>query len=316
MPPSQKSRGYMVTLHEPRGKEFRAWETIPCLWSVGQLERCPTTLRLHIQGAVYFQNPLTIPGVKRKIGIRRVHLDPMRGTCEQAMTYCTKLETRVTGASSWTHTKGEIPVQGRRTDIIALVEYSKTHTERECWEEYPSLMIRSYKAMARFQAIMRPKQHQRPNVHVFYGPTATGKSWACMFGASNGTNGVMGERDFYVMNTPSSAQQTPWVDGYSGEEDVVLEDFSGSINYRILLRMLDQYPNKMQIKGGMVEFAPVRIWISSNNHPRDWYPSEAYDGGPLKRRLEDDQTGHLMSKTVVWLDPIGLLAAPPQSPMG
>ncbi len=100
------------------------------------------------------------------------------------------------------------------------------------------------------------------------------------------------------MMTPSSPSSTPWVDGYWGQEDVVIEDFSGQIHYRILLRMLDQYPNLMQVKGSSVNFCPKRIYITSNDHPSDWYPSENYDEGPLKRRLEADGTGHLIHKIV------------------
>ncbi len=182
--------------------------------------------------------------------------------------------------------------------------YSKTHTELQCWEEYPSLMARSYHAVGRYQNLTRQIQKVRPDVHVYYGQTGTGKSRACMRGASGAEeNELYGERDFYVMNTPASASHVPWINGYAGEDDVVLEDFTNQINYRILLRMLDQYPNKMQVKGGMVEFAPKRIWISSNQHPSGWYPLEKYAEGPLHRRLEVDGTGHLYKMTKRWTIP-------------
>ncbi len=119
-------------------------------------------------------------------------------------------------------------------------------------------------------------------------------------GASQGEDGVFGSNDYFVMNTPPSASSIPWVDGYHGQEDVVIEDFAGEIYFRTLLRMLDHYPSLMQIKGSFVQWAPKRIWISSNKHPRDWYPTEGYEGGPLERRLESYSTGHIYNKSVPW----------------
>lgn len=227
----------------------------------------------------------------------------MRGTCAQAKVYCTKLETRVQGEDAWAWEKGEMPTQGARRDITELITYSKTHTELECWNEFPSLMARQYGAIRRYREVSAGTQRIRPKVMVLWGPTGTGKSYKAMMLASGGENGVFGDRDFFSMLTPSSVGSTPWVDGYDGQEWCVIEDFSGEINYRILLRMLDQYPNKMQVKGGMVEFKPVNIIISSNKHPSEWYPTESYIGGPLERRLEKDGTGMVREMTKVWEAP-------------
>lgn len=104
----------------------------------------------------------------------------------------------------------------------------------------------------------------------------------CQLGASDG-----GERDFYNMLTPANQKATVWMDGYNGEEDVVIEDYNGEINYRIFLRMLDKYANLMQVKGGTVQFSPKRIWISTNIAPRMWYPNVDihWEESPLRRRL-------------------------------
>lgn len=41
----------------------------------------------------------------------------------------------------------------------------------------------------------------------------------------------------------------------------------------------------MAVKGGFVKWVPTHIWISSNLHPRAWYPDEIWDESPLRRRL-------------------------------
>ncbi len=72
---------------------------------------------------------------------------------------------------------------------------------------------------------------------------------------------------------------------------MIIEDMGiDGIPYRQMLRMLDRWSNRMEFKGGSVEFSPKKIWITSNIHPRDWYPQdEVADGwgkGPLARRID------------------------------
>lgn len=186
-----------------------------------------------------------------------------------------------------------MPLQGTRTDIAEVMTYAKEHTESQCWEKYPVFMFRYSRNILRYKAAIVTKQKARPQVTVFWGKTGTGKSWKAMMMASNGEDDIFGTREFWTMSTPTSSTNIPWIDGYVGEEDVIIEDFAGEIYYRILLRMLDQYQNTMQVKGGMAEFSPKRIWITSNVHPKDWYIKEAWEGGPLHRRLVLDSTGSI-----------------------
>lgn len=298
-----KSRGWMFTIF-PTPTNLTAIDTalklIPCEWIVYQTEVSPKTKKLHFQGAIYFKTPRTLGGTKKRFLDPKVHLDAMKGTCTQALTYCTKTETRATGVRFLTYQHGQLPMQGVRVDLKNLLAFSKDHTELQCWEEYPLGMMKYWKAVSRFQTLNLTPQTIRPTTKVYYGPTGTGKSHACMIGASNGLLSTRGSRPYFSMLTPATAGVVPWMDGFIGQKDVVIEDFDGTINYRIFLRMLDHYPNQMQIKGGMVEFAPKRIWISSNKHPRDWYPMEKYEGGPLERRLQKDETGHIYEKTNVF----------------
>ncbi len=150
-------------------------------------------------------------------------------------------------------------------------------------------MFRGHKSVGAYKNALVRVQDTRPITKVFLGGTDTGKSWKCRelaSGAKKGPDGQVKTRPYWTMPTPPSSGHIPWIDGYNGEEDVVLEDFSGEINFRTLLRMLDTYPIPMQVKGGMVNFRPKRIYISTNVHPNMWYHDHQYLGGPLERRLE------------------------------
>lgn len=58
---------------------------------VGQLERCPSTGKLHIQAYVECKSARDL----KWYGSRGYHVEPCKGTQAQCIAYCTKEETRV-----------------------------------------------------------------------------------------------------------------------------------------------------------------------------------------------------------------------------
>jgi len=55
---------------------------------------------------------------------------------------------------------------------------------------------------------------------------------------------------------------------------VLIDDFSGAashIRLQNLLRITDRYPMSVPVKGGFVNWAAQRIYITTNIHPRAWY---------------------------------------------
>lgn len=66
---------------------------------------------------------------------------------------------------------------------------------------------------------------------------------------------------------------TKFWDGYRGHKNVVIDEFRGNIEVSHLLRWFDKYPVIVEVKGGAVVFKAQQIWITSNLHPREWYPT-------------------------------------------
>lgn len=60
--------------------------------------------------------------------------------------------------------------------------------------------------------------------------------------------------------------------GYGGQEHVIIDEFRGGIDIAHLLRWLDRYPVRVEVKGGSFPLLASRFWITSNIHPRQWYP--------------------------------------------
>jgi len=107
---------------------------------------------------------------------------------------------------------------------------------------------------------------------VFWGPTGTGKSRRAWDEAG---------QDCY-----SKDPRTKFWCGYSGQQHVIIDEFRGAIDISHLLRWIDRYPVRVEVKGGSRALLGSKFWLTSNLHPKDWYPEldhETYLA--LERRL-------------------------------
>jgi len=109
-------------------------------------------------------------------------------------------------------------------------------------------------------------------VHVFWGATGTGKSRRAWDEAG---------WDAY----PKDPRSKFW-DGYSGQSNVVIDEFRGDIDVAHLLRWFDRYPVIVEVKGSSVVFKATKIWITSNISPDAWFPLlDEQTKAALRRRL-------------------------------
>lgn len=118
---------------------------------------------------------------------------------------------------------------------------------------------------------MAVKRDWVTEVLVFWGRTGAGKTRLVHELAT----------DLYIH--PGGA----WFDGYDGQADVLFDDFGGS-DFRLpyLLKLLDRYQMTVPIKGGFVQWAPRRIFITSNIDPNNWYSGAFIEHqAALRRRI-------------------------------
>lgn len=238
----------------------------------GQQERCPESERLHIQGYVVFARKTRMGGVKTALDSRGVHLEPRRGTHEDAVEYCRKSESRV----------------GRHIFIGKHVDKRKSENELESVrkrikqgdgmldiaDDHFGLWVRYNRAFEKFKSMVVKPRDFKTEVRVYWGKSGVGKSrranWEC---GADAYRKPLGD----------------WWDGYDGQSNVIIDDFYGWIRYDELLRCLDRYSHRVPIKGGFVNFAPKLLIITSNVEPRAWYDVEKineYRFEALIRRIE------------------------------
>jgi len=284
-----RSRNWVFTLNanEALIEDF-AWlqDKIPCPigswmdsgkidYMVCQVEQ---VAHLHIQGYCQFNTPMSLTACK-KINAE-AHWEPRRGTHAQAKEYCIKEESRKNGPWELGHERNEA---GKRNDLKAIwdqVQAKKTNLE--IIEEVGPQAAKFSKQIdwLRFQKQEKESDRQLQGVRVVvvYGPTGLGKTYAAV-------NIMSKQDDYYIAECPSHKDSKLWFDGYSGQSTLILDDFAGDYcQFRYLLRLLDRYKLKVEIKGGHQWACWTTVIITSNIHPSGWY-GQGIDTAPLRRRI-------------------------------
>ncbi len=245
-------------------------------YAVWQLERAPTTGRLHYQGYVEFTKRVRISACHKLI--TECHFETRRGTAQQARDYCMKDDSRVEGP--WelgTFVPQDDRGQGKRSDLLKVKDLiDGGATDMTICDEHFTSMARNYKFFAHYRMLKSPPRNFKSQVIVLIGETGIGKSkWA-----RDNTRGDSGHGYF--------AFDGKWYDGYNGTDDVIFDDFTGWIEYNKLLRYLDAYSTKVECKSGVINFAPRRIVITSNIPEWEWYDYSKVRGSKLalERRLD------------------------------
>jgi len=234
----------------------------PCDFVVFQLEACPTTGNQHVQGYCHFANARTLSSVRKRLKDASVVIAD--GSAQQNLVYCTKAETRVPGTLPYT--RGEVPSPGARNDIADVVK-KISGAKRVNWEllidEHPTEIVRYHKGFQFVAAKTRKPRSWQTTVSVIWGPPGSGKTW-------NLARLLEGKDPFYLTKSMCSGATT-WWDRYEGQEDVVLEEFSGWLPISTLIDLINSTPVSVQVKGGTTQFVAKRIWITSNFDPTTWY---------------------------------------------
>lgn len=108
---------------------------------------------------------------------------------------------------------------------------------------------------------------------VFWGPTGTGKSHRAW--------------ELAGPNAYSKDPRTKFWCGYSNQTTVVIDEFRGGIDIAHMLRWLDKYAVRVEIKGSSVPLMATQFYITSNLRPTEWYTDvDEETQRALNRRLE------------------------------
>lgn len=89
----------------------------------------------HLQGFVQLKTRRALSAVQSLLGCGPIHLEPMRGTAQQASDYCEKAEGQEAGP--WCY--GEMVGKGKRVDLVVFLETMRSRilSPEEVEDEFP-----------------------------------------------------------------------------------------------------------------------------------------------------------------------------------
>lgn len=128
---------------------------------------------------------------------------------------------------------------------------------------------------------------RKPEVVWLYGPTGTGKTNM----ARKYFEYLQRTGDSEITNYIRTPGPIKWWDGYEGDIYTVIDDFRRNQlrdvgGFAYLLRLLDRYPVRVEIKGGSVPFVAHYIIITCPRHPEDEFTYRGIGGDA--DRIEED----------------------------
>ncbi len=266
MPRNDRRRNFTLTLYgKDRDEVIGICNREKVTYAIFGREVCPTTGRKHLQGFVRFKNGRTFAGLKQLFG-NDAHIEAAVGTPYQNYEYCSKDADFAECGQRPTDSRRRKDLDAIKEDILS----GKTIRSviPKCSNQQA---IRFAETLCKY---MEPSREEEMQVYWYYGPTGTGK-----------TRSAFAEANAQFPNDVwCSGTNIKWWDGYDGHSAVILDDLrSEDVAYQVLLRILDRYPLRVEVKGGFRQLRAAAIWITCPYSPESFFTGE--DSTQLVRRV-------------------------------
>lgn len=248
----------------------RLFETGKVSYIVGQPEVGEECGTYHFQFYVESPKRLRLRQWKRLLG-DPVSLRQRRASAEVAAEYCKKPETKAgEHYELGTISKSK---QGNRTDLqLAQQMLDEGCTMRDLSREIFPTFVKYERGLYSYMAHNAEPRRWEMEVYVLWGATGLGKTRK-VYDDADGR-----EEEVYPLAQNYNGGVV-WWDGYHGQKNILIDDFYGWLPWSYLLRLLDRYPMLVRNHGGHMQFSSTRIYITSNQDPREWYK---YNEGSMK----------------------------------
>lgn len=270
----QRLNRFVFTLNNYTDEEVEDLKSLNVKYIMFGRETCPTTNVPHLQGFVILGRQMGFGAIKKLPGLERAHIEPMRGTPQQSVAYCSKEDKNP-------YSCGIAPAPGKRTDLAHTIELinegatlgeicqSRDLTAQSCAVKYS-------RGLMFLHSMQKMPKREPPVVIWIAGPTGIGKTRA----AEEYCHSVC--EDYWMSNG-----ELRWFDGYMGQAAVLFDDYRTShTKFAMLLRLLDRYKMMVEIKGGYVQWHPNHIIVTAPKTPREmWNLRTEEDIAQLERRV-------------------------------
>lgn len=227
----------------------------------------------HLQGYVECLKRCGLLAVKEAFpGLKRAHLEIRLGNRRQAIDYCRK--------EGNFQEFGTIPNNEETKEKLTNIQIREIalHGGSRAVARDERATLHQIKFARLLLEEMEPQRDAESQivVHWYYGATGIGKSRRARWEALK----EYGEDELYRKAEPSK-----WFNGYDRHKAVIIDDYRDSWwIFTEILRLLDRYPTQVEVKGGMRQWVPEKIWVTSAHSPRELYKGVGEDIQQLVRR--------------------------------
>ncbi len=249
---------------------------------VFQRELATTTEREHVQGYIHFSTVKRRFAVNKILHLKDTHMEVAGGKPCDNRAYCTSDDKRVPGTEYFEH--GECPGgQGSRLTLVAAS--IKEHGLNKTIEANPQTYITCGRGMRDLDIFYKRQRVRSDSVHVIVicGTSGSGKSWWA--------NKLYDPGDQNTFTMPAvPANGNAWFDGYDDQRTLVIDEFSGRVEYELMKNIMDPYKMQVPTKGAHAPALWDTVVITTNYHPNTWYPNDIDAWGldtvsPIQRRI-------------------------------
>lgn len=264
-------RRFVFTLNNWTEAEYQAIASFDCAWLIIGKEHGRNHTP-HLQGACIIGKKLRFNTLKRHPGFARAHIEPMYGTPQDNLEYCSKEDPCPLQ-------KGALPKPGKRNDLHSVCERiadGETFQSIVADAEGAAVYVKYARGLNMYRSIMVTEERSPPTVLWMYGETGVGKTRSAVELARR----ICGE-DYWI-----SAGHLKWFDGYLGQRVAILDDYrTNHAKFSFVLRLLDRYKLRVEFKGGFIDWAPELIIVTAPNRPEVmWSLRKDEDKNQLIRR--------------------------------
>lgn len=242
----------------------------------GSKEREDGTHYHHAQAAVHYAKKITGKKLKAIFSDFKAHLEPAKNTAALIL-YVQKQKTHLSGPyrfGQWEELEERNANQGKRSDLDQLDEAianGASYTDLLLDDELNHTLDRHSKwAKDRINAIRCGRfQYERRGIDEHGAMLVNDYIWGSSGLAKSGViQDFFGEKNVFSISEYDVG--FPF-DGYEGQEVLFLDEFKGDLPFKKLLKIMQGYPFKVDIKGGHTWAAWRKVIIASSVSPLELY---------------------------------------------
>lgn len=242
-----------------------------------QLEKAPTTGRLHIQWNILFSNPVSFTKLKAdlsEIGVSP-HIEETRNP-RAAWDYTSKTETRVLGPFAI----GQGPKKpGERSDLVGFVDDCKTLGDEKAMplEEFEmkhiAVQAKYPRLYDKYVGKYEPRRTEKTRTLVFWGEPGTGKSRFAQFLFSAFSTEIKESPVYKATYPPTRTSHIAWFAGYEQHRLALFDEFEGQFPLSQMKDLTGDLECKVKVGNGQTErqWVTELLIICSNSNPETWY---------------------------------------------